>query len=282
MARTYKSPIDGKIFKTIPELENYTRKYHMDKIPKEYKGDVSHFLFDARNGKGKCQICGASPTKWDPKKKQYDILCEPISIQSILKDPFRVLKTFIKNRGNSCKDVMRKRYVENIKRTWNTDNLMANPDYSKMLMENRRIAHQVEFKGKKFTVLGTYEVKFMEVLKICVFGSDDVEAPGPEIKWTDWNGNVKTHIPDFYIRSINCIVSIKDGGENKNNHPSMLERRKADAYKFKALVDKTKYNVVELNGIKEIEGFPQMYRDIKKSSQRYIKYPEYYKDYIKE
>ena len=47
-------------------------------------------------------------------------------------------------------------------------------------------------------------------------------------------------------------------------------------------MDKTKYNVVELNGIKEIEGFPQMYRDIKKSNQRYIKYPEYYKDHIKE
>ena len=48
MARTYKSPIDGKIFKTIPELEEYTRKYHIDKIPKEYKGDVSHFLFNCK------------------------------------------------------------------------------------------------------------------------------------------------------------------------------------------------------------------------------------------
>ena len=114
--------------------------------------------------------------------------------------------------------------------------------------------------------------------------ANDVEAPGIEIKWKDGQGRERLHITDFFLPKYNCVISIKDGGANKNNHPSMVERRKNDAYKFKAVVDKTKYNAIELNGLDEINSFNKYFKELKehiKSGKRYIKYPEYYKEYIK-
>ena len=78
-------------------------------------------------------------------------------------------------------------------------------------------------------------------------------------------------------------MSIKDGGDNKNTHTTMTERRRNDAYKFKGLIDSTEYNLIELNGIKEIEDFKTYYLEIKESikrKERYIKYPEYFYDYF--
>ena len=100
MPRTYKNPFGDEKFLSVNALESYVKKYHKNEIPKEYKGDLEHYLFDYRNDfkGGKCQICGA-PTEWDKSTKRYKVLCEPISIRKIAKDPYRTIKTFIKNKG---------------------------------------------------------------------------------------------------------------------------------------------------------------------------------------
>ena len=117
MARTYKSPFDNKTFPTVTELEIHVTEKYKNKIPNKYKGDVSHFLYDKRNKPGVCQIC-KTPTVWDPKLKKYEILCRPITIKRFLTDPLRVIRTLFKNRGNSCQEVMRKNYLENIQKKY--------------------------------------------------------------------------------------------------------------------------------------------------------------------
>ena len=282
MARKYKSPFDDKEFKTVLELEKYVSSKYKSKIPKKYKDDVSHFLYDKRNKPGVCQIC-KTPTKWDSKKKRYKLLCEPVTIKRMLSDPFRVIRTLFKNRGNTCQEVMRKNYLENIERVHGTDNLMNSIEYQQKLLESRSIAKFVKFKGKEFTVIGNYEKKFVEVFNRIAISSRELEAPGPIVKYTTYDNNIKEHISDFFLPSINTVVSIKDGGDNRNTHTSMTERRRSDAYKFKGLIDNTTYNLIELNGLKEIENFKEYYVQIKdsiKRKERYIKYPEYFHDFI--
>ena len=270
MPRVYRNPFDSTTFKSVSELEDYVEKNYKDKIPLSYKGDVYHYLYDLRNPKGKCQICG-SPTKWDKDKKRYKILCEPTIINRI--------KNFFHGRLNSCQEVMRKEYLENIKRVYNTDNLMNSIEYQEMLLKNRRLAKVVSFKGKELTVIGSYEALFVEVCnKIPDIKVDDLICPGPTINYIPTGSyTVKQHIPDFYIKNINTIVSIKDEGFGNENHPNVIKKRKEDYNKFIGIVkDKRKFNAIELAGKKEIENFVNIYKEIKdhdKKSQ-YIIYPK--------
>ena len=283
MARTYGNPFDKFKSTKIPEIVKYVEKNYKDKIPKKYNGNVERFMYDYRNGPGKCVICGEH-TEWDDKKKKYKSLCEPLSVKRLFKDPLRTIKTYINNKGNSCSEVVRKKFVENSVKKVGTANFMELEGFQQKLLANRKISRIVNFKGKEFTVVGSYEERFLKVLSPLVLSANEVEAPGIEIKWKDDQGRERLHISDFFLPKYNCVISIKDGGSNKNNHPSMTDRRKNDAYKFKALVDKTKYNVIELNGLEEINEFPKILKQLKESikqGKRFIIYPEYYHEYVK-
>ena len=283
MARTYGNPFDKFKSTKIPEIVKYVEKNYKDKIPKKYNGNVERFMYDYRNGPGKCVICGEH-TEWDDKKKKYKSLCEPLSVKRLFKDPLRTIKTYINNKGNSCSEVVRKKFVENSVKKVGTANFMELEGFQQKLLANRKISRIVSFKGKEFTVVGSYEERFLKVLSPLVLSANEVEAPGIEIKWKDDQGRERLHISDFFLPKYNCVISIKDGGSNKNNHPSMTDRRKNDAYKFKALVDKTKYNVIELNGLEEINEFPKILKQLKdsiKQGKRFIIYPEYYHEYVK-
>lgn len=284
MARTYNNPFDNFKSIRIPEIVKYVEKNYKDKIPKHYHGNVDRFMYDFRNGgPKKCVICGA-PTEWDDKKKKYKSLCEPLSVKRLFKDPLRTLKTYFKNKGNSCSEVVRKKFVENSVNKVGTSNFMELEGFQQKLLANRKISRVVNFKGKEFTVVGSYEERFLKVLSPLVMSANDVEAPGIEIKWRDEQGRERLHITDFFLPKYNCVISIKDGGPNRNNHPSMVDRRRKDAMKFKAVVDKTTYNAIELNGLDEINNFNKIFKELKehiKEGKRYIVYPEYYNEYVK-
>ena len=248
MARRYKSPFDNKSFTSIKELENYVEKKYKDKVPKEYKGDIEHYLYDYRNGKGTCRICGY-PTEWDKEKKKYKILCEA-NFMNRFRNLFR-------GKLNTCQEIMRKYYLENIKKKYDTDNLMNSIEYQNMLLQNRRIAKVLTKK-------------------------DDLVAPGPTVNWSD-GITVKQHITDFYIKSIDCVVSIKDEGFGNEDNPKVKKKRKDDAYKFQGILkDKRKFKaVIELAGKEEIKRFKDIYKEIKDSKERYIIYPKNYETLIK-
>ena len=63
-----------------------------------------------------------------------------------------------------------------------------------------------------------------------------------------YNGSKHIYIPDFYILSINCIIEIKDGGENKNNRDSesMKASREKTLEKERIITNKGIYNYIRL------------------------------------
>lgn len=273
MARRYYCPFDSKSFTSVKDLKDYVDRNYKNKIPKEYKGDTEHYLYDYRNGKGKCRICGY-PTKWDKDKKKYKVLCEA--------DFMNRFRNLFRGKLNTCQEIMRKYYLENIKKKYNTDNLMNNIEYQNMLLQNRRIAKLVYFKGNEMTVIGSYEELFVKECDKILTKKDDLEAPGPTVNWSD-GITVKQHITDFYIKSIDCVVSIKDEGFGNENSSSVKKKRKDDAYKFQGILkDKRKFKaVIELAGKDEIRKFKDIYKEIKDSKERYIIYPKNYDTLVK-
>lgn len=283
MPRTYKNPFGSERFKSVSELEKYVKKYHKNEIPKEYKGDLEHYLFDYRNDfkGGKCQVCGA-PTEWDKRTKRYKVLCEPITVKRLLKDPYRTAKTFIKNKGNSCSDIARKQYIDNIRSKHNTDNLMKDEQYQKMLLNHKKSAKKVNYKGNEFIVVGSYEELFVQECNRILTRKDDLESPGPTIKY--YNRVKKREaftIWDFYIKSIDTVISIKDEGYNKTTE-MVVNKRIQDVDKFDSAIGKY-FGVIELNGRDEIRKFKNTYKQIlhaKKSGRdNFILYPNYYDEY---
>ena len=283
MSRTYKNPFGNERFKSVSELEKYVKKYHKNEIPKEYKGDLEHYLFDYRNDfkGGKCQVCGA-PTEWDKRTKRYKVLCEPITVKRLLKDPYRTAKTFIKNKGNSCSDIARKQYIDNIRSKHNTDNLMKDEDYQKMLLNHKKSAKKVNYKGNEFIVVGSYEELFVQECNRILTRKDDLESPGPTIKY--YNRVKKREaftIWDFYIKSIDTVISIKDEGYNKTTE-MVVNKRIQDVDKFNSAIGKY-FGVIELNGRQEIRKFKSIYKKIlhakKSGHDNFILYPNYYDEY---
>lgn len=283
MPRTYKNPFGSERFKSVSELEKYVKKYHKNEIPKEYKGDLEHYLFDYRNDfkGGKCQVCGA-PTEWDKRTKRYKVLCEPITVKRLLKDPYRTAKTFIKNKGNSCSDIARKQYIDNIRSKHNTDNLMKDEDYQKMLLNHKKSAKKVNYKGNEFIVVGSYEELFVQECNRILTRKDDLESPGPTIKY--YNRVKKREaftIWDFYIKSIDTVISIKDEGYNKTTQ-MVVNKRIQDVDKFNSAIGKY-FGVIELNGRQEIRKFKSIYKQIlhakKSGHENFILYPNYYDEY---
>lgn len=283
MSRTYKNPFGSERFKSVSELEKYVKKYHKNEIPKEYKGDLEHYLFDYRNDfkGGKCQVCG-TPTEWDKRTKRYKVLCEPITVKRLLKDPYRTAKTFIKNKGNSCSDIARKQYIDNIRSKHNTDNLMKDEDYQKMLLNHKKSAKKVNYKGNEFIVVGSYEELFVQECNRILTRKDDLESPGPTIKY--YNRVKKREaftIWDFYIKSIDTVISIKDEGYNKTTQ-MVVNKRIQDVDKFNSAIGKY-FGVIELNGRQEIRKFKSIYKQIlhakKSGHENFILYPNYYDEY---
>lgn len=283
MPRTYKNPFGNERFKSVSELERHVKKYHKNEIPKEYKGDLEHYLFDYRNDfkGGKCQVCGA-PTEWDKRTKRYKVLCEPITVKRLLKDPYRTTKTFIKNKGNSCSDIARKQYIDNIRSKHNTDNLMKDEDYQKMLLNHKKSAKKVNYKGNEFIVVGSYEELFVQECNRILTRKDDLESPGPTIKY--YNRVKKREaftIWDFYIKSIDTVISIKDEGYNKTTQ-MVVNKRIQDVDKFDSAIGKY-FGVAELNGKQEIRQFKSIYKQIlhakKSGHDNFILYPNYYDEY---
>ena len=287
MPRSYRDPFDNKVFYSVSEMERYTMKYNRDKIPKEYNGDVEKYLFDYRHGfkGGRCQVCGA-PTEWDEENKRYKVLCEPLTVRRFVKAPFVVIRTYFKNKGNSCSDIMRKEYVNNIKRVRNTDNLMNDAEYHKMLLEKKKIAKTVRFKGKEMIVIGSYEEKFVKKCNKVLKRSDDLICPGPTIEYYNRVKKKKTFtIWDFYIKSIDTVVSIKDEGYS-NDSGYVKDKRIMDVDKF----DSAKglyFGRIELNKY-TIDEFDEIYKEILRLKEKdkkmenkdsYVKYPIYYKKY---
>ena len=274
MARTHKCPFDGKIFLRVHELEEYVEENYKDLVPAKYKGDIKHFLFDYRkpNG-GRCRVCGRK-TAWNKEKSEYYVLCSVPGSDKIIDKVFayyRLVRSVFLNKGNTCSQVLRKNYVNNIMRVYNTDNLMADPEYHKKLLELSPYASTVAYNGKEYTVIGTWERRFVEQLEKARLEGRwkySLLMPGPTVYYVPGD-KTKFWIPDAYIPELSLYVSVKDDGTN----PNYMHHYVKSAMVFEHIFGNPQYkkksnpiNIIEINSkqLKDVVGTIQSLKRYKK------------------
>ena len=177
---------------------------------------------------GLCVICG-KPAPWNDAKGHYERLC-----------------------SDKCKAEYIRIRNARVKEKYGTSNLPAMRDFQRdKLMANRTIAKPyTHTDGTVYNVLSKLEYDALEYLdKGMGLSSSDIEAPmvTSEIKY-DIGNEHKIHFPDIYIKSLNLIISLKDGLDNPNKHPNFQKDRAKNIAIYTTILKKTKYNYMQVEG----------------------------------
>ncbi len=239
MARTYGCMYCDKRFERA-KLINHINKCHQDMIPEGYDG--ARLVFDMINKTtgGKCRVCGAS-TAWNGTR--YNVLCD----------------------NPKCKEKMREEYKRNMLRVRGTYNILNDPEQQKLMLANRKISGIYKHSdGGQIQYFGSFERNFLEFIdNFLQIPSNDIISPGPTMEY-EYNGKKHIYIPDFYILSINCIIEIKDGGDNKNNKQSdsMSASREKTIEKERIITDRGEYNYLRLTN-NQFEQLIDLFMEIK-------------------
>lgn len=164
------------------------------------------------------------------------------------------------------KEKYRAYFLTNMRRVYGKDTLLTEPDQQKKMLANRHISGTYLWSDGKheFTYTGSYEKKFLEFLDVELGweNPEDIFAPAPMIfKYKRPDGSEHFHIPDFYIGSINLIVSIK---ATDNNHYRLrdieIERAQDEAIK------RSKFNYLKITD----NNFDQFIDFIEKEKRKII------------
>lgn len=211
------------------KLSGHIQDKHEDLIPEGYT--ALRVAFNTINNKdhGSCIICG-NETAWNEIKGRYERLCE----------------------NPACKEKYKQIVAKRNRDKYGTDRLQTDDRYAsevqKKALAGRKISGKYKFAdGEEVEYVGSYERKLLEFMdKIMKCNSEDILAPGPDIKYM-WEGKEHLYLPDFYYIPYNLIIEVKDGQGNKNQNPNVLayndERQKA---KEQAVIDSKKYSYVKI------------------------------------
>lgn len=191
---------------------------------------------------GKCTICGKD-APWNEEKGRYDRFCSAKCVQEYVA-------------------IRNKRMLDK----YGTTNLAADPNFQKeKLMPNRSIAKVYEFKdGSTRTVLSMVEYSILEELEKLGYDSMDIDAPAKMLINYDLGGKTMIHIPDIYIKSLNLIISAKDGMANPNMHPNFQKDRKKNICIFKSILDNYTYNYIQVEGVEEVKALKNTLETVSK------------------
>lgn len=178
---------------------------------------------------GLCRICG-SETDWNEETGRYEMFC-----------------------SDECKQKHSEITAARIKDIYGIDNLAKDPVYQRdVMLAGRSIARNYEFKdGDVKIVLSKVEYNILEELEKLGFTSDDIDAPCRTIIPYKMDGKVLNHIPDIFIKSLNLIISAKDSSLSPNRHPSFKKDRLKNLTIYKEILDNTKFNYAQIEGINE-------------------------------
>lgn len=178
---------------------------------------------------GLCRICGAE-SEWNEEKGRYETFC-----------------------SDKCKKKHSEIVGARIKDIYGIDNLAKDPVYQRdVLLAGRSIARSYEFKdGDVKIVLSKVEYDILHELEKLGFTSEDIEAPCQTIIRYKLDGHILNHIPDIFIKSLNLIVSAKDGSISPNRHPAFRKDRIKNLAIYKEILDNTKFNYVQVEGLNE-------------------------------
>lgn len=202
------------------------------------KGDYYKVLYDKYYGYDVrpmvCVVCKKKVATWNDKTMKYGRICDSEACR----------KAYVAGRN------------ENVEKVHGTSNLAADPEYQKTkLLPNRGIAKEYTFENGDVKIcIGKVELATVEKLDELGFDSKDVFVPAP-FTITYFNPKTKKksfHIPDIYIKSLDLIISVKDGMDNPNNHPNMEKDRLKSLLEYVAIVDDTNHNYMQIEGMSDI------------------------------
>ena len=226
--KKYKCPYCDQRFERS-KLHIHIQNKHADLIPEGYT--ALRVAFNTINNKteGHCIIC-KGVTDWNEDKGRYERLCN----------------------NPECKEKYKQMVAERNKRKYDTERLQTDPRYAeyvqKKALEGRKISGKYKFAdGGILGYVGTYERKFLEFCdKVMHCKSEDFLEPGPAISYM-FQEKQHIYLPDYYYIPYNLIVEIKDGGNNKNNHPKRTGEDEEKLLAKEAAVAKLKkYNYVRV------------------------------------
>ena len=204
--KKYKCPYcEGRFIRS--KLHIHIQNKHEEMIPEGYT--ALRVAFNTINNKdhGSCIMCGKE-TAWNENKGRYERLCA---------DP-------------KCHEAYKKMAAERNQKKYGTDRLQTDPRYAeevqKRALSKRKISGEYKFaSGKSLKYVGSYEKNFLEFMdKVMQVEVEDLVSPGPSISY-EWRNGTHIYLPDFYYIPYNLIIEIKDGGDNPNKNPAIIENR---------------------------------------------------------
>ena len=209
------------------KLVTHLGRIHADSLPKDFTPlQTAYHIINNRplEYRRKCRICNA-PTAWDENKGRYNFLC-----------------------GNPACD---KAWSDKMKATmgdkYGAYRPTATPEGLKMMLASRKISGTYKFRdGHEFTYTGSYELETLKFLdQVMEVKSEDLQVPGPVLNY-EFQGKMHMYITDMYYIPYNLIIEIKDGGNNPNTNPSLVETRAKQMAKENWIIKKTEYNYLRL------------------------------------
>lgn len=261
MATRYiKCPLCSYKTKKEDNVERHIENRHKGYLRK-HRYTAKELLFRERNSSnpniGRCVVCGER-VKWDEERGKYPRICDK----------------------SSCKTKLHKQHVKNTKEKYGVEYRLQKPEYQRKLLLRHRDSKEYIWSDKshKFVVLGNVEHKLIQRLdKTNAVKPKDLECPASfEITYKTPDGKKHNHYPDFYIKSLNLIISCKDGLKNPNTHPGFKKDRLKNLCEYREILNNTEHNYVQIEGENEVDEINDILKTVKKtvrSGGRYVMPP---------
>lgn len=193
------------IFKDEEQYANHIDKYHHEQIIPNMT--PRQFVYYLRTGKtaGQCVVCKAE-TAWNPSTNKYYRFCS----------------------NPKCKETYRKEFENRMINKYGKTSLLDDPEQQKKMLAARKISGTYQWSDRnpkhQFTYTGSYEKEFLIFLDLVMnYSPEDIMTPSPHIYYYKYDGKTHFYIPDLFIPSLNTEIEIKDGGDNPNTHPKIVE-----------------------------------------------------------
>jgi hypothetical protein len=249
MSKHEKCPFCTKKYIDRGALANHLEVVHKGEL---HSLPASQILFNWRNKYsltkeyGKCVMTG-KPTKFNLTTERYERFAD-----------------------EKARLAYREYFRQNMIKKYGKDTILDEPDQQKKMLASREISGVYRWgNGEETNYTGTYERTFLEFLEVLGWENPkDIMAPAPmTFPYKDSDGNERFHIPDFYIGSINTIISIKSS-ENKHYRLRDIEVEKAQD----EAIRKSTFNYIKIydNKFDPFLNMLSMIKNQKKSQRIFI------------
>lgn len=223
----YKCPeCDKKIYTEKDALFAHLESDHSDAMPEDWSGARYYFYKLYGRDYSNCLIDGAK-TSWNDVTNRPNKLCDK----------------------DKCRQLFREQFKQRMIGKYGKVHLLNDPKMQNTMLMNRSISGNYTWSdGTQLGYTGSYHEDFLKFLDVFLnFNSKDIFSPAPQTFYYEYEGKQHFYLPDVYIESINTIIEIKDGGNNKNTHPKIINVDKVkEKLKDDVMKSQKEYNYIKI------------------------------------